>query len=291
MPLELSAPDASPLALFSDAPLDPAYPVVTPPDPVFPGQTRAPLAHPLDEVATPAIWSRLALPLERALQVLWETLALRDGARPTGWVAIHYGRIALNGHAWERLRARACGETPDPGLVEPAQGIGARISDRIEVARAGLGRRRLASRIERAEAARVALLRRLAEIEPAELDAGELARGPLDERSWTEILVPGLGRRLREAGDGQADTGLRAALALEQRCSSELGLRLAARRTLASPGLVAYLTIPERIRAVLEGASHWSELASLRQERVEQFAKLDLPREFWGRPRPEPEKP
>jgi len=41
---------------------------------------------------------------------------------------------------------------------------------------------------------------------------------------------------------------------------------------------------------VLDGASHWSELALSRQERVEQFAKLDLPREFWGRPRPDAEK-
>lgn len=289
MPLELDAPDVSALAL-SDAPLDPAYPVVTPPDPVYPGQTRAPLAHPLDEIATPAIWSRLAQPLERALWVFWEALSLRDAARPTVWVAIHYGRIALNAHAWERLRARASGDAPDPGLVEPAQGIGARISDRVEVVRARFGRRRLAARIERAEGARAALLRRLAEIEPADLDAGELARGPLDERSWQEILVPGLGRRLLAAGDGEADAGLRAALSLEQRCTAELGLRLAARRTLTSPALVAYLTVPERIRAVLEGSSHWSELASLRQERVEQFAKVDLPREFWGRPRPETEK-
>ena len=38
MPLEL------------DAPLDSAYPIVTPPDPVYPGQTRAPLATPLDEI-------------------------------------------------------------------------------------------------------------------------------------------------------------------------------------------------------------------------------------------------
>jgi hypothetical protein len=278
MPLEL------------DAPLDVSYPIVTPPDPVYPGQTRTPLGHPLDEIATPAIWSRLAFPLERALRALWETLSLRDGARPTGWVAIHYGRIALNAHAWERLRARASGDAPDPGLVEPAQGIGARISDRIEVARASLGRRRLVQRIERAEAARVSLLRRLAEIEPADLDAGELARGPLDERSWTEILVPGLGRRLREPGDDEVDLGVRSALSLEERCTSELGLRLAARCTIASPSLVAYLTVPERIRALLEGSSHWSELALVRQERVEQFAKIDLPREFFGRPRLETEK-
>ncbi len=290
MPLELAETDASTLALLSNAPLDPAYPVAMPPDPVYPGQTRAPLAHPLDEIATPAIWSRLALPLERALESLWETLALRDGARPSLWVAIHYGRIALNAHAWERLRARAAGEAPDPGLVEPAQGIAGRVSDRLESLRSGLGRRRLAKRIERAERARIALFRRVAEIEPADLDAGELARGPLDERSWTELLVPGLGRRLTDPLAAELDPALRAALALEQRCTAELGLRLAARCTLASPTQAVFLTVPERIRAALDGASHWSELAALRQERVEQFAKLDVPREFFGRPRVGSEK-
>jgi hypothetical protein len=289
MPLELAEADVATLALLSNVPLDPAYPVSTPPDPMHPGQTRAPLAHPLDEIATPAIWSRLSLPLERALAALWETLGLRSGARPRQWVAIHYGRIALNAHAWERLRARAAGEAPDPSLVEPARGIAGRISDRLESLGSGVGRRRLAKRIEEAEHARIALLRRLAEIEPTDLDVGELARGPLDERSWSEILVPGLGRRLRDPQDVEVDPGVRAALALEQRCTSELGLRLAARRTLASPPLIAFLTVPERIRAALDGASHWSELASLRQERVDQFAKLEIPREFFGRPRPEPE--
>ena len=276
-------------SVLSDSPLDPAYPVVTPLDPVYPGQTRAPLASPLDEIATPAIWSRLSQPLERAQQALWETLGLRDGARPASWVAIHYGRIALNAHAWERLRARAAGEEPDPGLVEPAQGLFARAADRLEAVRARLGRRRLAERVARAERERLALLRRMEQVEPVDLDAGELARGPLDERAWTELLVPELGRRLSEPGRGEADSAVRAALALEERCTAELGARLAGRRALASPGLAAYLTIPERIRAVLEGASHWSELASLRQERVEQFAKLELPRDFFGRPRPDAE--
>ncbi|HTO09530.1 MAG TPA: hypothetical protein VMR86_20940 [Myxococcota bacterium] len=284
MPPELAA-----TALLSDSPLDPAYPVVTPPDPVYPGQTRAPLASPLDEIATPAIWSRLSSPLERVLVALWETLGLRDGARPTTWAAVHYGRIALNAHVWERLRARASGETPDPGLVEPAQGLFARAADRLEVVRAGLGRRRLGERIARAEHERVALLRRMGELEPAELDAGELARGPLDERAWTELLLPELGRRLGDPGDAEADAVVRSALALEEACTAELGARLAGRRALASPGLAPYLTVPERIRAVLEGGSHWSELAALRQERIEQFTKLELPRDFFGRPRPDPE--
>ena len=41
---------------------------------------------------------------------------------------------------------------------------------------------------------------------------------------------------------------------------------------------------------MLEGPSQWSELAAARQERVEQFAKLELPRDFFGRPRPDAEK-
>jgi len=284
MPLEPAGDPA-----LSDTPLDPAYPVLTPLDPVYPGQTRAPLAHPLDEIATPAIWSRLSQPLERALVSLWETLGLRDAARPTGWVAIHYGRIALNAHAWERLRARATGDAADPGLVEPAQSFAARLAERLETARAGLGRRRLAERIARAERERTSLLRRVAEVEPADLDAGELARGPLDERAWTELLLPGFGRRLTEPEPDEADPGVRAALALEERCTAELGQRLANRLALTVPSLVAYLTVPERIRAVLEGGGQWSELAALRHERVEQFAKLELPRTFFGRPRPDAE--
>jgi hypothetical protein len=281
MPLEL------------DAPLDSAYPLDTPPDPVYPGQTRAPLASPLDEIATPSIWSVLAHPLERAQLELWQALGLFARAQPTTWVAIHYGRIALNAHAWERLRARANGSEPDPGLVEPAQALAARLSDRIEAVRARLRRGALARRIERAEKTRDGFVKRGRELDPTELDAGELARGPLDERAWSEILLPGLGHQLISSGDtppSGSDACLRAAIALEQSFGHELGARLTTRRTLAAPSLVAYLTVPERIRAVLDGASHWSELATARQERVEQFAKLDLPREFWGRPRPDAEK-
>jgi len=288
MPLELAGTPTAP-ALLSDSPLDPAYPVVTPLDPVYPAQTRAPLGHPLDEIATPALWSRVAAPLERALVQLWETLRLRADARPTLWVAIHYGRIAVNAHAWERVRARASGDEPDPGLVEPAQSLGAQLADRMEQWRARFARRSLSERVARAERERGVLLRRVEELEPADLDAGELARGPLDERCLCEILLPGLARSLGEPVP-EADSTLRAALLVEERCTLELGERLTTRRVLASPGQVVYLTVPERIRAVLEGASHWAELAALRQERVEQFVKLDLPRDFFGRPRPDAER-
>ena len=288
MPRE-PGPNDSASSIFSDGPPDPAYPVVTPPDPVYPGQTRAPLASPLDEIATPALWSRLAPPLERVLADFWDTLGLDAGARPTRWVAIHYGRIALNAHVWERVRARLAAEEPDPGLVEPAHGLGPRVADALERARARLRRGRLAKRIAAAERARTPFLRRLAEIDPGELDAGELARGPLELHAWSEVLFAGLGGRLVEPGQAEADPGLRAALALEQSCTAELGQRLTSRGAIAEPGLCAYLTVPERIRAVLEGASHWSEIAVARQERVEQFAKLELPRDFFGRPRPDAE--
>jgi hypothetical protein len=121
-----------------------------------------------------------------------------------------------------------------------------------------------------------------------DLDGRARAR-PLDDRTWTEILLPGSASACT-AGEAEPDACLRAAVGLEQRCNAELGVRLAARRTLATPAQVAYLTVEERIRAVLDGSSEWTELASIRQERVEQFTKFDVPRVFWGRPRPDLEK-
>ncbi len=269
---------------------DPAYPISTPPDVMYPGQTREPLGAPLDGIATPAMWSRLGNPIEQTQIEFWLVLGLQPRVRPTRWVAIHYGRIALNAHAWERLRARIAGEAPDPNLVEPAQGFFAGLPDRIEGLRARLRTGSLDRRLELACERRERALERLALLEPGDLDAGELARGPLDDRTWTEILLPWLGERLYAPGEIEPDAALRTAVALEQRCNAELGNRLAARRTLATPSQVAYLTVEERIRAVLDGSSEWAELAAVRQERVEQFTKFDVPRVFWGRPRPELEK-
>jgi len=291
MPLadELLDPPFLPQLLQDGVP-DPAYPISTPIDPTYPGQTRDPLAAPLDEIATPSMWSRLAHPLEHTLVEIWETLGLLDRARPTGWVAIHYGRIALNAHVWERLRARIAGVAPDPNLVEPSQGFVASLPERFEALRARLRVGKLDRRLQQACERRERALERLSALDPGELDAGELARGPLDDRTWTEILLPWLGESLYESGEAETDAVLRAAIGLEQHCNAELGLRLAARRTLATASQVAYLTVDERIRAVLDGSSEWAELAALRQERVEQFAKFDVPRVFWGRPRPELEK-
>jgi hypothetical protein len=283
--------DASSLPhLLPEGSPDPAYPQTTPPDAAYPGQTREPLGHPLDEIATPSMWSRLEGPLARALDTCWRELGLPERAAPRPWVALHYGRIALNAHGWERMRARLAGEAPDPNLVEPAHGFFARLGERVEALRARLSRSRLERRIERAAERRERALERLGTLDPADLDPGELARGPIDENTWTEILLPWLGDRLAALVATESDACLRMAVGLEQRCNLELGVRLATRRTLGAPAQVAYLTVEERIRAVLDGASHWVELAALRQERVEQFTKVDVPLVFWGRPRIETEK-
>jgi hypothetical protein len=286
---ELLDPSTLPHLLPEGSP-DPAYPQSTPPDPSYPGQTREPLGSPLDEIATPSMWARLEAPLARALDTCWRELGLAERGRPRPWVALHYGRIALNAHGWERMRARLAGETPDPNLVEPGQGFVGRVQDRVEALRARLSRGRLERRIERAAERRERALERLSALDPAELDPGELARGPIDENTWTELLLPWLGDRLAALVATESDACLRTAIALEQRCGLELGLRLASRRTLGTPAQVAYLTVEERIRAVLDGAHHWAELAALRQERVEQFTKVDVPLVFWGRPRIEAEK-
>jgi hypothetical protein len=141
---------AMPVAHELQDPPDPAYPLSTPPDAQYPGQTREPLAPPLDEIATPSMWSRLANPLERTLVEIWQTLGLLERSRPTGWVSIHYGRIALNAHAWERMRARVAGSVPDPNLVEPAQGFVAGLPERFEALRARLRGGRLDRRLDRA---------------------------------------------------------------------------------------------------------------------------------------------
>jgi uncharacterized protein YaiE (UPF0345 family) len=291
MPLvdELLDPPFLPQLLPESAP-DPAYPVSTPPDPTYPGQTRDPLGAPLDEIATPSMWSRLSHPLEHTLVEVWETLGLFDRARPVSWVAIHYGRIALNAHAWERMRARIAGDAPDENLVEPVQGAIAGLSERFEALRARWRVGRLDRRLERASERRERALERLSSLDPGDLDAGELARGPLDDNTWVEILMPWLGERLYGMDEPESDACLRAAVGVEQRCNAELGVRLAARRTLATPAQVAYLTVEERLRAVLDGSSEWAELAAIRQERVEAFTKFDIPRVFWGRPRPDAEK-
>jgi hypothetical protein len=282
-------PDARALALVpaprEDGALvetDPAYPTVSRVDSLYPCQTRALLPPPLDGVATPAMWARLAEPLRRVLASLWRELGLRESGEPSLWITVHYGRIALNAHGCERLRALLTGRAADPGLVVPASGLG-RLTEAWEHWRA---RRRLGSLAEQASAARAragAQLERLAARDPAELDTAALARGPMDEARWTDVLHAPLFEALSErlAGDASLD----AALALEQRWASLLGQRLVVAGILSGPSAVAYLTVEERLRAVHAAEPIWNELAESRAERVKRFASLDLPSEFWGRPR------
>ncbi len=272
-----------------DFPPDPAYPTSTAPDAVFPGQTREPLGDALGGVVLPATWSRLQRPFERSLRELWDGLGLLERSRPTQPVALHYGRIALNAHGWEHLRCHLSGAAADPSLVgPPARGL-ARLAEQLDGLRVRLSVSKLRRRLERAESASEALVRRANEPEPEDLETAVLARGPLHEREWTEILLPWLSLRLGD-GPAAAEARLRAGMVLEACYTRELGCRLSARRVLDQPGACAYLTIEERLRAVHEGSSFWNGVAHERMARVDRFVDLEVPLRFWGRPRVEAEK-
>ncbi len=272
-------------ALEPEATLDSAYPTVSAPDPVYPCQTLSGLGAQLGGIATPAMWSRLEAPLQRALDEIWGKLGLLRRARPERWVTLHFGRIAVNAHGWERLRAHIGGLEPDPALVEPRAGGLEGLPELWERMRVTLRRRQLRVRIRRAEQLAARALSRAAARDPSDIDTAELARGPLDDPSWTEILLPGLVRRLAEEEPKRPDRRLRAGIALEQRYAVELGRRLIARGVLKTPTDVAYLTVPERIQAVHESSDYWGNRVSSRLQRVESFMDLDLPDQFWGRPR------
>jgi hypothetical protein len=270
--------------------LDPAYPTTTPPDSVYPCQSLEPIAAPLDGVATPSIWSRLARPLERAPLVLWRGLGLLDRGMPARWSSIHYGRIALNAHGWERLRARLLDLEPDATLVPPRDGALERVVDLVERARVRWRRERLPSRLRAARARADSTLARWAGIDPVDLDAGVLARGPLDDAAWLEILIPWLVARLREE-DGVASARVVAeSLVLEQRFCTELGRRLAERGLVERSSDLAYLTVEERVRAVHGDTMLVPEVAAARRARVNSFLEVEVPARFWGRPRVEEEK-
>ncbi len=269
-----------------DSRIDPAYPKHTPPDPLYPCQTLVPLAGMLDGVATPAIWARLGGALERAARELWEALSLLDRGRPSRWTTLHFGRIALNAHGWERMRALALELDPDPALVRPPEGPFERVLELYErLVRVRLGRIRLSERLqEAAERGRI-VLERAHRVDPRDLATLELARGPLDEPSWASLIFPALGARLFERASDAPDHVVRAGIELEQRYSAEVGRRLARTGALREPGEVAYLTVQERIRAAQEGSELWVRLAAGRRLRVERFLDVELPSVFWGRPR------
>ncbi len=271
-------------ALAASEPDDPGYPNTTPPDPLYPCQTLEPIGPPLDGIATPFMWSRLAGPLSRALETSWQSLGLLRRARPACWVSIHFGRIAANAHAWERLRARWAGEEPDPALIPPAPGL-ARLPERVERLRVALRRGKLEARVERARHEAERALLRAKGRDPRELEPAELARGPLDDAAWVDVFLPwvfaGVAGQPREAAGDRVQVGV----VLEQRFSTELGRRLVRQGQLRSPVDAAYLTQEERLAAVHERSPAWSARAGERASRIARFVDLEVPPRFWGRPR------
>ncbi len=274
-----------------DAFVDPAYPASTPADPVYPCQTREPLSTPLNGVATPSIASRLVRPMERSLGRLWDGLGLLARNRPERTVALHYGRIALNAHAWERLRANLAGEPPDPALVGPPETGLQQIPELWEAFRVRTRRARVLARLQRAEDIGEELLAEAVETEWRDLPTAELSRGVLDERAWIELLLPYFALTMLGEGAFRSESRIQTAIAFEQRCSAEVGRRLAADGVLYNPSDVAYLTVEERTRAVHEASPYWMKLVNDRVRRVEAFLELDVPLRFWGRPRVEKEIP
>jgi len=274
-------------ALELESPPDPAYPTTTPPDSMYPCQTREPVGVPLDGVVVPAMWSRLARPMASALAELCDCAGLLHRGRTETPVALHYGRIALNAHLWERMRTRISEGEPDPALVGPPSRGVLRLVDVFEQLRVRLSARKLAERLEAAQRSGEAQLRSVAERHPSELETPELARGPLDERAWGDLLLPWLGLRLHGLATASPDALVRAGVALEERFAAELGRRLVVHKVLEDHAAVAYLTVHERLRAVHEPSPFWTKLVRERQERVESFVELDVPLRFWGRPRVE----
>lgn len=271
--------------------VDPAYPASTPPDPVYPCQTREPLSTPLDGVATPAIASRLVRPMQRALGRLWDGLGLLARNRPERTVVLHYGRIALNAHAWERVRANLAAEPPDPALVGPLDSGLQQLPELWESVRVGMRRERVLAQLHRAEDTGEELLAEAVETAWRDLPTAELSRGVLDERAWVELLLPYFALPMLGEDAFHADSRVQTAIAFEQRCCAEVGRRLSSDAVLYNPSDVAYLTVEERTRAVHEAAPYWMKLVNDRVRRVEQFLELDVPLRFWGRPRVEKQIP
>ncbi len=274
-------------ALAAVEPEDPGYPSTTPPDPLYPCQTTDPIGAPLDGIATPFMWSRLAGPLSRALDVTWQSLGLLRRARPESWVSIHFGRIAVNAHAWERLRALWAGVDPDPALIPaPPPGL-ARLPERLERLRVALRRGKLDARVDRARHDADRSLLRARARDPRELEAAELARGPLDEAAWIEAFLPWIFAGVTGTPSESANDRVQVGVVLEQRFSTELGRRLMRQGQLRSPVDAAYLTQEERLAAVHEPSPAWRARAEARATRIARFVELEVPARFWGRPRVE----
>ena len=278
---------------------DRGYPTHTAVDPVFPAQTTGPLEPVFGGVATPAIWSRLGSSLALVLEELWAAAGPGARLRPRQWVSLHLGRIAINAHGWEALRARLQGDMPDPALVEPGS-LGALRWPRLLLRAISADRRRaIRTRLSRAERLADESLDGAFAGSLRDLEIAALARGPLDARVWMEVLIPWFARRLLSEDAEASRLRVEHAIAIERRYYTEFGRRLVSRGQLRDPAEVAYLTVDERLRAV-HGEVHepeasipgsnktWMELADRRAARISEFLSVELPHTFWGRPRVEP---
>jgi hypothetical protein len=276
---------------YPDRGEDRAYPTSSPADPIFPCRTLRPLIPVFGGVATPGIWSRLEAPLGAALGTLWETAGLRSRLQPHHWASIHYGRIALNAHGWEVLQAALRGTVPDPTLIPPPS---ARIGLWLEEARRRLAvwrRRSVRSRVRLASHEVPETLLLASKKVPEDLEALELARGPVDERTWRELVFLWLAESLLESTEPVAETHARQALQLERRFTRLFGERLVERGALSRPADAAYLTFEERLVAATDPAGPWSVYLETRLKRVEEFVEVGVPEVFWGSPRViDPEK-
>jgi hypothetical protein len=276
-------------SLALDEVKDAGYPTKTEVDALCPCHTQKPLLPVFEGVALPATWSRLGDVVDRALHELWQAHGLPERHRPDAWTSLHYGRIYLNAHAFERLRATVARASPDPGLVPRAPGLLLRLQERLEARRAFGQRRAFAERLRRAEERAAPILARTAKLDVAALDTRELARGALDRAAWIELLLPWLGSRVLQAAQPRRSeppvvlvTMLREAIRFEQRCAAELGRRFVAMSLCAELGDIAYLTVDERVIALRQPIQDLAERIAARRARVASFVKLELPLQFSG---------
>jgi hypothetical protein len=263
---------------------DAGYPTRTALDPDSPFLTQEPLLPIFDGVALPATWSRLGEALSGALGELWRAHGGSQRYQPEHWIALLYGRIYVNAHAFERLRALVAGEEPDPGLVPARQGFVAALEQWLHARRARRSQVAYRERLRRAEGRSTPILARAASLDLSLIETLELARGPLDRGVWVELLLPWLAARVSPAGEQSPPTDpapvysamVREGIRFEQRCAAELGRRFTRMKICSQPADVVYLTLEERCAALRDPGPVAARVAS-RRARTESFAALELP--------------